>query len=256
VGEQSGGGEPAGAKASKGYEPEAGITASQRLRRALTLLETGRAEAARSELTLYLQQRPGSELGQDLLEQIDTPVATYFPAEYREVVSEPGQSLSAIAATYLGSPYKFHALARDNDIAEPRRLGAGRTIRIPLTNEARAAFIAQETGQETGPAGDTAAGDGGGRMRPEQVRPDAATQPAAVEPEVTLPPAEETAEPSLSMAEIEAMHREALNAYRAQNLTRAIELWDRLLAADPSYENASIYRAQAIQLQKKLNNLK
>ena len=53
----------------------------------------------------------------------------------------------------------------------------------------------------------------------------------------------------------EGLHREALNAYRAQDLDSAIALWDEALALDPEHPNAMLYRSQAIDLKRKLSDL-
>ena len=55
---------------------------------------------------------------------------------------------------------------------------------------------------------------------------------------------------------VDQMHLEALNAYRAQDLSRAIALWDEVLTIQPDHENARLYRAQALQLQQRLRDLK
>ena len=53
----------------------------------------------------------------------------------------------------------------------------------------------------------------------------------------------------------DSLHRQALNAYRAQDLDKAIGLWDQLLELAPDYESASIYRSQAVELRNKLTKL-
>jgi len=216
------------------YTPIQGMSAQQRLRQAINLLEQGNGSTARAELQLLLKQQPSHHLAADLLQQIDTPIEDYFPTNFREIVLSPGQSLSTISKIYLGSAYKFHALARFNGIAEPRKLGAGRTIRIPLTSEALAAFEAQAQPEA--------------ELPPE---PEPETNPDAITP--VEKPVEET---PITADELENMYRQALNAYRAQDLSKAIELWGQVLSIDPDYENASIYRSQAIQLQNKLRDLK
>lgn len=55
--------------------------------------------------------------------------------------------------------------------------------------------------------------------------------------------------------DVDGLHRRAINAYRAQDLDTAIELWDQILDADPSYEGARLYRSQALALKKRLNSL-
>lgn len=244
-------GGPGASAESKGtpasYSPKPGLSAKQRLRQAIGLLETGDADAARSELILYLQEKPDGTLARDLLQQIDMPIEQFFPPDYREIVLASGQSLSTVAKQYLGSAYLFHALARYNGITEPRKVGAGRSIRVPLTEQAIAAFNRDDTGQEI---------EAPTAMPAEQPAAEPLAEPE-LEPEEELTDGTEQAEsPAPTYAELEKMHRQALNAYRAQDLDRAIGLWDQVLAADPNFENASIYRSQAIELQEKLRKLK
>jgi tetratricopeptide (TPR) repeat protein len=228
--------EDATAPVAPAYVPAEGLSDKERFREALYLLEDGDPIAARAELVLYLQNQPGSEVATDLLEQIDLPADSYFPAEYREITLHSGVSLSNLSEQYLGSVYKFHALARYNGIAEPRKLSAGQVIRIPLTDEAQLAFALEDKGQ----SGVTVASEKAPVA--EGAAPEKAT-PARAAPK-------ETAE-----AKVERLHREALNAYRAQDLDKAIGLWDQVLELDPEHENARLYRSQAIDLKKKLSNL-
>jgi hypothetical protein len=227
------------------YVPQEGLSSQQRFREALNLLEDGQPLAARGELILYLEQKPGSDTGADLLQQIDLPALDYFPEDYREVQLAPGQSLSTLARQYLGSIYQFYALAKYNGIAVPHSLRVGQTIRIPLTTEARSAFAAQDSAVKT-------------------------TTPGAITPNVAVDaPKDDTTEPvtekpvlqsepqpeDTPAADVATLHREALDAYRAQDLNRAIELWDQVLIIDPDHENARLYRAQAVELQVKLRSL-
>ena len=230
------------------YVPLQGVDAKARFRQALKLLADGEAEAARIELALYLQDRPSSDVVSDLIDQIDTPSSIYFPEEYKEVTLGDGVSLSSLSKQYLGSVYKFHALAKYNGIAEPRTLYPGQSIRIPLTASAREAFasageavpIPEETSAE------------------ELALPDEPDEPVVAEEIDGADAAQDVApeEPEeVDPAKVASLHREALNAYRGQNLDKAIELWDEVLELDPDHENARIYRSQAESLKKRLKNL-
>tara|TARA_R110002110_G_scaffold66978_1_gene182920 strand:+ start:1894 stop:2694 length:801 start_codon:yes stop_codon:yes gene_type:complete len=246
------------------YQPKQGLTTQQRLRQSLYLLEEGDAAAARMELMLYLDAQPDSRAGRDLLQQIDLSAWDYFPEDYREIELASGQSLSNISKAYLGSLYKFHALAKYNGIAKPRKLGAGQKIRIPLTPQAQAVFDALDNPEsseqlvsevedalEADPDLDVEA-----QLEADEVTGDLLiVEQPLTESEKVVEVLEVESAPALPAPDVEAMHREALNAYRAQDLTRAIELWDQVLAIDPGYENASLYRSQALELQKKLRSL-
>ena len=241
------------------YVAEQGLSEKERFRKVLYLLEQGEPVPARAELIVYLQQQPDSEIGNDLLEQIDLPAASYFPLEYREIQLQSGVSLSNVSKYFLGSVYKFHALAKYNGIAEPGSLTVGQIIRIPLTAEALEAFEAQEQAvqeqavqehaaqDESSPEGDAVDGPQAtgqnraesGNAEPESVLIEAPSATAAIEPVAT---------------QVETLHRQALNAYRAQDLDTAIDLWNQVLELDPEYENARLYRSQAIELKKKLSS--
>ena len=51
---------------------------------------------------------------------------------------------------------------------------------------------------------------------------------------------------------LSAYHQRAIVLYRDQKLDPAIALWDHVLAIDPSYEPAVIYRARALELKQRL----
>ena len=46
-----------------------------------------------------------------------------------------------------------------------------------------------------------------------------------------------------------------MTEYRKQNLDKAIDLWDRVLALDPNHELAKLYRARAVELKVRLEKL-
>ena len=61
---------------------------------------------------------------------------------------------------------------------------------------------------------------------------------------------------SLKPKVAEAYHRQALTAYRLQELDKAVQIWDKVLQdIDPNYEPAKVYRAQAKDLMERLENL-
>jgi predicted TPR repeat methyltransferase len=50
-------------------------------------------------------------------------------------------------------------------------------------------------------------------------------------------------------------HRQALSAYRRQELDLAIEKWDMVLNVNPDHSSAKLYRVQALELKEKLDNI-
>lgn len=235
------------------YTPRPDLSPKERFREVLYLLEEGAPMAARAELVIYLQHQPGSEVGRDLLRQIDLPSGEYFPAESRPVELRNGESLSTLSQQYLGSLYQFYALAKYNGIAEPRKITIGQTIEIPLTDEARQAFNTGDTQPALKSAAEPApVAAKASEPEPAVVESDPEPEPV---PELAVEPAVVPTTQEQNATEVEHLYREGLNAYRAQDLDKAIALWDQVLALDPGHENARLYRAQAIELKEKLSTL-
>jgi tetratricopeptide (TPR) repeat protein len=131
------------------FEPTPGLTPRERFRTALKLLETGQSGQAKAELEAYIAESPSSKVAQGLLEQIDTPIEDYFPAESFAVTVAPGETLSTLAQTFLDDPLKFYVLARYNNIDNPSQVSVGQTLNIPQTpatlaaREERARLLAE-----------------------------------------------------------------------------------------------------------------
>jgi tetratricopeptide (TPR) repeat protein len=121
----------------KTYTAEPGLTPRQRFTKALEYLEFGKDGLALAELNEYLLAVPRSSSARDMIEQITTSSADYFPAEFFEVDLTSGSSLSTLAKRYLGSALKFYALAKYNNISNPSRVDIGQKIKIPLTQLAK-----------------------------------------------------------------------------------------------------------------------
>lgn len=120
------------------YIAEPGLAPRQRFTKALEHLEFGEDGQALAELNEYIVAIPRSSSARNIIEQITTDSADYFPAEFFEVNLTSGASLSTLAKRYLGSALKFYALAKYNDISNPSRVDIGQNIKIPMTQLARA----------------------------------------------------------------------------------------------------------------------
>lgn len=115
--------------------PELGLSARERLLKAVGLLEVGEAAQAKVELLAYLAEEPKGKLANKLLPQIDADPRNFFQKAYGSesflYKMRTGDSLSNVAQRFLGDPMLFHVLARYNGIQSPRELKAGKVIRIP-----------------------------------------------------------------------------------------------------------------------------
>jgi len=242
--------EGAGKSGAHHYTPQSGLSDQERFREVLYFLEGGDPQSARVELVVYLEAHPTSERAKDILSQIDLSSQDYFPEDFEEIRLEPGQSLSTLSEQYLGSLYRFHALAKYNSIIEPRSIKVGQTIRIPLTASARQAFALNQSSSNT-------TATTGFKPPPPLVAPASSESPRELE---VLP---KQSEPELDVAtskeqmadEANQLHRQAVNAFRSQDLDKAIMLWGQVLEIDPEHQGARLQRSQAIELKNKLSNL-
>ncbi len=55
---------------------------------------------------------------------------------------------------------------------------------------------------------------------------------------------------------VDLLHRDAMQAYRHQQLEPAIATWNEVLAIDPKHTQAALYRARAQELKQRLDNLR
>jgi hypothetical protein len=101
------------------------------LRDAIGLLYRGDPDAARKLLIQVLKRRPGDPTATSLIRQIDADPETLLGAEHFSYRSRPDDSLSSLAARFLGDPILFYALARYNHLSAGGELPAGLMLRIP-----------------------------------------------------------------------------------------------------------------------------
>jgi nucleoid-associated protein YgaU len=121
-------------------QPTPGLKANERLQVAIKALQNGDVERAKVELTVFVAEQPKNKVGTGLLAQIETSADKYFPRDNFTVALKQGESLSNVAATYLGDPLQFYALARYNQIQNPSKVTVGQSLRIPKTPTAVAAL--------------------------------------------------------------------------------------------------------------------
>jgi LysM repeat protein len=146
----------------------------------------------------------------------------------------PGDLLGRIAQRALGDVCEFYMLARYNQIRVPKALAAGQVIRIPgkvaLAPEAPAAKPVPEPAPPP----------------PAPVAKPAGPDPAAVK----------AAEEKKRRALIDRHHRNAQAAFRRQDLATAIKEWDRVLEIDPTNELAQARKQEALELSRRLKQIK
>lgn len=109
------------------------VSARQHTLDAIDALQVGDESRARRELQLALCQEGDDELASSLLRQMEEPPDVFLGPESFEYVVQPGDTLSKISEKFLGDPFLFYALARYNEIGDPRLLEVGRTVRVPGT---------------------------------------------------------------------------------------------------------------------------
>lgn len=268
------------------------IPDSQRFAEALKLLEYGEEEQARVELETYLSRFPNRTKAKRLLDQITTDPTDYYPYDSFTVKLKAGEALATLASRYLGDSRQFYALAKFNGIARPRRVYVDQTIRIPLTPYAQRVREAESKPAEPEPTAEAppaptpeppaplpaAEEEKAEEEKAEEEkrladlriaqaaqyadeanrRLDEGDRLAAMEnyrQAVELDPdnqAYQTGLASVAQQLVDEYHREALLAYRRQQLDLSIEMWDRLLAIDPGHADAQVYRAKAIDLKNRL----
>jgi tetratricopeptide (TPR) repeat protein len=95
------------------------------------MLELGDYENARNQLSWALQEKPGLQIADNLIQQIDADPIDYLGVNNFYYKVESGDSLSIIAGKFLDDPMKFVILARYNKLENPSKLAPGDRIRLP-----------------------------------------------------------------------------------------------------------------------------
>jgi tetratricopeptide (TPR) repeat protein len=111
--------------------PPDNLSASRRVKQALHLLEQGDYEKARMQLAWALVDKPGLQIAESLVEQIDANPVDYLGVKNFYYKVESGDSLSIIAGKFLDDPMMFVILARYNQLENPSKLAPGDRIRVP-----------------------------------------------------------------------------------------------------------------------------
>jgi len=242
---------------------------------AIAQLQNGEVAAAQKMLEQAQTLDPANDLAKKMQEQIKADPQKELGTVFFRYTVQRDDSLSKIAQTYMGDRFKFHILAKYNDIANPSRLAAGQVIKVPGRGQAAAAATAATAApaapvaRAAEPAEDVAkaaaieaatprnasmalmqqgndlqkAGnlEGAYDAFREAALRDPGNRDAALQRDATR------------TALARRFEREATQAFQRQNLDEAIGKWDRVLALEPSNQKAKLERERAIDLRKKMN---
>jgi len=248
---------------------------------AVGMLEQGHEDEARAELQRALSTDPNSKLAQNLMRQITgDPTATLGRESFSYTV-RPNESLSMIAGRFLGDIYAFYILARYNNIAVPRQVAGGQTLRIPGKAPPPAA-VARETrpaAPSHAPAPERETARAEPAPTPAVAAPAAPPEPTPAERAMRAAEAAERggnlevalveyrkaaslneggAEAKATQVQHQLVQRHSLNARTAfarQDLDGAIRSWDAVLKVDPQNETARLERQRALALKDKAKKL-
>jgi tetratricopeptide (TPR) repeat protein len=217
--------------------PAARQQAQQLLRTAAESLNDGNEDKGRAEITEALRLDPDSKLGQCLNKGVTADPEQVLGRQSMPYTVRPGETLGRIAQRAIGDQCEFYLLARYNKIRVPKQLAGGQVIRTP----GRVAL----GGPDAAPAKPQA--------EPPAAKPEVA--PPAVE--APPPPAKPAAPTQQEMrAQVDRHQRNAQAAFRRQDLATAISEWDKVLALDPGNDLARARRQEAIELDRRLKQLK
>ncbi len=239
------------------------------LTQAVELLNDGQVGPAETVLRQALQVDPKNKLAVSLLRQLTEDPQIRLGRDSTVYLLPKGVSLSQVAERFLGDAYLFPLLARYNDIKVPKNLAQGQALRIP-TRPVLDGLVAPEVES--------------GRARVEMpASPPEAVVPAKLEarPE---PPAWLSAQAAEQAGNLDkalesykiaaaqghptaagkvdemrtrlvARHaRAARTALARQNLSVALQEWDKVLALKPGDETATLERRKVLRLREALQN--
>lgn len=220
--------------------PAARARVQQLIRQVLESLNEGDEERARVDLDEARLLEPDNKIVNCLQRGITADPMTTLGRDSTAYTVQGGETLGRIAQRALGDTCEFYLLARYNQIRVPKQVAAGQVLRIP----GKVALGAPDAAST--------------RRPPEPVSQPAAAAPPAQSPAVIEAASKPTSStPSTNVkAEIERHHRAAQAAFRRQDLATAIKEWGRVLELDPNNELARARRQEAIDLERRLKQMK
>lgn len=206
-------------------------------RTVVEFLEQGQEELAIGELQRVLKQEPNHRLANSLMRQILEDPQTLLGRESFTYRVQPGESLSKIAARFLGDIYLFYGLARYNNIKVPRQLQGGQQIKVPGKAPPPSALPAPPP-------------------PPPAPEPSPAPAPLPAPAPAPMPAPAPQVDPERERNAAIARHtRAARAAFAKQDLDGAIANWDRVLELDPNNATAKLERQRAVDLKERLKKV-
>ena len=242
---------------------------------AIAQLQNGEVAAAQKMLEQAQTLDPANDLARKMQEQIKADPQKELGTVFFRYTVQRDDSLSKIAQTYMGDRFKFHILAKYNDIANPSKLAAGQVIKVPGRGQAAAAATAATAApaapvaRAAEPAEDVAKAAAIEAATPRNASMALMQQGNDLQKSGNLEGAYDAfreaalRDPGNRDAALQRdatrsalarrYEREATQAFQRQNLDEAIGKWDRVLALEPSNQKAKLERERAIDLRKKMN---
>jgi len=251
---------------------------------AVDQLQNGDEAAARRTLEQVQTIEPNNDLARKLMDQIKADPQKELGAVFFRYTVQRDDSLSKLAQQYMGDRFRFHILAKYNDIPNPSRLAAGQVIKIPGRAPPPAALAAATQPAAPAPAalppvprpgGAAEANDEAAKLAaidsatPRSASAGLMQQGAAQQKAGNLEGAYESYKEAAirdpgnreailqrdatRQALARRYEREATQAFQRQKLDEAIGKWDKVLALEPGNQKARLERERAMDLQKRMN---
>jgi tetratricopeptide (TPR) repeat protein len=233
---------------------------------AVSQLQNGDEASAQKTLEQALKLDPANDLAKKLMDQVNADPQKELGAVFFRYTVQRDDSLSKLAQQYLGDRFKFHILAKYNDISNPSKLAAGQVIKIPGRAPPPGATPPKPAAPATTETPETA-------TAPESATPRSAsaalmTQAAELQKSGNLEGAYDayreaalrdpgnreavTQRDATRTSLARRYEREAAQAFQRQNLDEAINKWDRVLALEPANQKAKLERERAIDLRRRM----
>lgn len=219
----------------------------QNIGQIIRLLEDGKQDEARRALKEFRANDPKNPVALSLQQQLEADPVKMLGKKARNYTVASGDTLGGLAERFLGNPLKFVILARYNHINRTKDLRVGQVLRIPTgpQHEEAPSETTEQTVQSDTP---TPAPVDSAPAKIEE-------KPGTPEKPIVTAPESPSMKDATTLAQVRKYHEQALLAYRRQDLDQAIALWNKALALDPTYEPALGYRARALELRKRLDQL-